>query len=105
MDNLEKAFLFLAIAFTIIFYYGLVIYIFREKLSTTRKQPGNINPKMIENIKRLISLFKIFLWSSPIYLIFVPWALSKYLDINGFIVFACMALMFTNPLITYLNQK
>ena len=105
MDNLEKFFLFYSIAAIIGLLYGLTLYILREKLSRRRKHPGNIDSKLIENTKRMISLLRIFLWSSPIYLIFVPWIVSTYLDINGYIVFAVMALMVANALILYLNQK
>jgi hypothetical protein len=105
MNNHEKLFLYLAIASAIFLLYGLTLYLLREKLSRRRKQPSNINPKLIENTKHTISLLKIFLWSSPVYLIFVPWIFYKYLDTNGFIAFVSMALVIANTVILYINQK
>ncbi len=105
MAILEKGFLYLAIASAIMLVYGITIYILREKLSTARKQPVDLNLKIIESVKRAISLLKVFLWLSLLFVIIVPWVCSKHLNINGIIVFACMALIEANALINYINQK
>ncbi len=105
MEILEKGFLYLEIASAILLPYSIVLFILRKKRLAIIKLRAETNPKIINNLKQLVTSFRFILWLSPFYLIFAPWAISKFMVINGIIVFICMALMFTNVLVQYLHTN
>ena len=105
MDFLEKGFLYLAIGSAILLPFSIVLYTLREKRAIAIKRRAETNPKFIKKLKQIVTNFRFLLWLSPFYLIFAPWAMSKYLDINGIIIFASMALMFANIFIQYIHNK
>jgi hypothetical protein len=104
-DFFEKGFLYLAIGSAILLPFSIVLYTLREKRAVAIKRRAETNPKLIRILKRQVTNFHFLLWLSPIYLIFVPWAMSKYLDINGIIIFASIALLFVNIFIQYIHNK
>lgn len=85
-------------------------YVFREKymvkfsLKRYRAafyQHPEKKEKIINSTKQLISLFRFMLWLSPFYVIFVPWAIAKYSDLNGFGLFPIMAMLFALVYVEY----
>ncbi len=102
---IDKIFIYLTVAFALFLPLGIFIYYRREKVAASVKHNAKTNIKIIVLYKKAVSILRLLLWISPFYLILVPWAFSKYLDVNGIIVFACMVLMFANVLVEYLYLK
>ena len=62
-----------SIGFTFILLAGAVRYIFRKKYAESMANlPVSNKSRIIKTDKRLVGIFKIFLWLSPLYLIILP---------------------------------
>ena len=101
MNNEETVLFYLGIAFAILLPFGILKYIVREKYAASVYQHPEIKQRIFGYQKKLVPLLRIFLWLSPLYLIVLPWLLSKYASLNGMTVFACMVLMVANVFVEY----
>ncbi len=95
--------------------FVILMYIFREKYVVWRgyqkryievfHQHPEQREKILNSMKKSVSIFRFYLYLSPFYLIFAPWAMSKYAGFNGIAVFICMALVFIINVFAYLYAK
>jgi hypothetical protein len=89
-------------------------YVFRKKYVDSfylKRYNAAINqhPEKKEEIHnsilKLISLFRMMLWLSPFYVIFAPWAIAVYSDLNGIALILPMVLLFAMVFVEYRYEK
>ena len=105
MNPTDNLFIYLSIGLAILLLFGIMKYIIREKYAASIYKTPETKQKILESSKKMISLLRIFLWLSPLYLIFLPWLISNFTDLNWIFVFISMALIYANVLIEYFFQK
>lgn len=95
--------------------FAILQFVFREKYVIWRGYPKRYTEtfqqhpeqkeKILSSMKKLVSIYRFNLYLFPIYLFFFPWAMYKYADFNGLVVFISMALYFTIVVFTFLYVK
>jgi len=81
MNSIISAyFLCLSIGMVLVLLFAIFRFIYREKYAEGfLKLPDKSRERFVKSDRLLVKLFKIFLWLSPFYLVFVPFALFLYL--------------------------
>jgi small-conductance mechanosensitive channel len=81
MNSIISAyFLCLSIGMVLVLLFAIFRFIYREKYAESfLKLPDESRERLIKSDRLLVKVFKIFLWLSPFYLVFVPFALFLYL--------------------------
>jgi hypothetical protein len=105
MNATGNVFIFLSIGLAILALFGILNYLLREKYAASINKNPEAKQKILESSKQMISLLRIFLWLSPLYLILLPWLISNFTDLNWIFVFICMALISVNVFVEYLFRK
>jgi hypothetical protein len=105
MNQADAFFKYLSIGFAIVLLFGMIKYLAREKFAAVYASSPAAKIGFLKGQKLIISLSRIFLWLSPLYLFLLPWLLSTYSNLNGVVVFVCMILMVANVLVEFLFRK
>lgn len=106
MSDIETLFTYGAIGFAILLPFGLIKFAMRKRyireLLERKAQGVDILVRQRSFIARYLGFVT---WLSLLFVIAVPWSLSRTLGVNFSKSFACMALMFVNVLLEYNFQK
>ena len=105
MIDLDTTFFYIGVVFAILLPFGILKYIFREKLVVSMYQQPEAIKRDLGYQRRFVPFLRIFLWLSPLYLFLVPWFLYKYSGGNGITIFASSALMTANIYVEYRFRK